>query len=856
MTHTGKHCETPLLPACDIGGSFSIPIRSWLLHAFHDGAANQRWPPSGASTAIGPVPCDCLRQFVTAPFMLERTRLRYMRSFTPRCIDLPGGVSLEQFLAHPDGYRDRWRGFSLAAAHDALRLGAEPSMRGAPLDADASGAAELSALIEQLDVWIAKGRKVRNTRPAGYEISTLRARLPPLVLPSSAAPLPLLPLSRCDGRCGGIGWCEDALATLGRTSRTGITGHGSTAPRCGCFSPHGLKSPPGLHTPYGRCNDPTAWRADRQPSPHWGPSCMLNCSGRGSCDWQGFCRCEPGFYGIDCALTRDSASGEAVVVPTSLEARAAAKELRSGAPRPLTPLAGMLDGDDGLVGADYRRLRRRAGSRARGGGDTDGSVQGSDGRGGRHRDGRRAPLYYVVETPPLLRFGVDFAGHVEHSMTERMLRSSHRAATPEAAHYLWYPGAPLVIDGHRLLARLWHVCTEWLGTSPERMLISDGGNLNASFVGVGAKPRLPLVLMPLLTERASMDSFQLSYADEDREEWPGLVHAPHVRAIRELAPGCTEPAPAPRGVAAEAIDAAVDDAAGNSRRQGGRIGGRRPHRGPPISAISLAALEGRLERRLLERRARLGRATLYSLFRGGGYDSFRAARRTCPLPASILPWSPQRVWAGLQFSGNPRNPVFFQRGKDVVIPQMLMIRGVGSHADQPTCEQMKRSSPLSAFFERDATSKRRTTLLWFGGHSGHGDARSAMFRLHQNRKGFVLVDSLRHAAKRLDAINMSLSSAFCWVPRGQGQGCGRPQRAPSLAARNFALSLARMSSFPILSQVALPGTLPGSTSPLCLSLLPTEQHRQGPHTSHGGDLPRLRARLHFGPFRRRRRAAV
>ena len=123
MTHTGKHCETPLLPACDIGDHFLFRYDHGCC-AFHDGAWNQRWPPSGASTAIGPVPCDCLRQFVTAPFMLERTRLRYMRSFTPRCIDLPGGVSLEQFLAHPDGYRDRWRGFSLAAAHDALRLGA------------------------------------------------------------------------------------------------------------------------------------------------------------------------------------------------------------------------------------------------------------------------------------------------------------------------------------------------------------------------------------------------------------------------------------------------------------------------------------------------------------------------------------------------------------------------------------------------------------------------------------------------------------------------------------------------------------------------------------------------------------
>ena len=34
----------------------------------------------------------------------------------------------------------------------------------------------------------------------------------------------------------------------------------------------------------------------------------------------------------------------------------------------------------------------------------------------------------------------------------------------------------------------------------------------------------------------------------------------------------------------------------------------------------------------------------------------------------------------------------------------------------------------------------------------------------------MLHDSLRDPGRKRDAINMSLSSAFCWVPRGQGQG--------------------------------------------------------------------------------------
>ena len=34
------------------------------------------------------------------------------------------------------------------------------------------------------------------------------------------------------------------------------------------------------------------------------------------------------------------------------------------------------------------------------------------------------------------------------------------------------------------------------------------------------------VCRALLTERASMDSFQLSYTEDDREEWPALASAP------------------------------------------------------------------------------------------------------------------------------------------------------------------------------------------------------------------------------------------------------------------------------------------------------------------------------------------
>jgi hypothetical protein len=116
------------------------------------------------------------------------------------------------------------------------------------------------------------------------------------------------------------------------------------------------------------------------------------------------------------------------------------------------------------------------------------------------------------------------------------------------------------------------------------------------------------------------------------------------------------------------------------------------------------------------RKTRLGVPVLLGLFAGGGYESFRSApqRANCRLPPRLLPWSAQRIWAGVQFSGNPRAPVFFSRGKDVVIPQMLLLKGGGSHADQPSCETMAASSPLSAAFERTPLHTNRSTLLWFG----------------------------------------------------------------------------------------------------------------------------------------------
>lgn len=89
MTHTGQGCEQIKLPECAIG-DYALPIRSWVLYAFHHQDRGREWQAAshGVEKYIGPVPCACLQQFVSEPFMLERTRLQYMRNFAVVCLDL------------------------------------------------------------------------------------------------------------------------------------------------------------------------------------------------------------------------------------------------------------------------------------------------------------------------------------------------------------------------------------------------------------------------------------------------------------------------------------------------------------------------------------------------------------------------------------------------------------------------------------------------------------------------------------------------------------------------------------------------------------------------------------------------
>ena len=98
LGYEGHDCAITLLPACEIGGGRAIPIRSWVLHEFHNRGSGERWRSRGEAVGIGPVPCECLRQLVAAPFLLERSRMIWLhrQRFEVRCVRLP-----------PDGGRRR-----------------------------------------------------------------------------------------------------------------------------------------------------------------------------------------------------------------------------------------------------------------------------------------------------------------------------------------------------------------------------------------------------------------------------------------------------------------------------------------------------------------------------------------------------------------------------------------------------------------------------------------------------------------------------------------------------------------------------------------------------------------------------
>lgn len=137
-----------------------------------------------------------------------------------------------------------------------------------------------------------------------------------------------------------------------------------------------------------------------------------------------------------------------------------------------------------------------------------------------------------------------------------------------------------------------------------------------------------------------MDSFQLSYSDEDREEWPRLGGAPFISEVAAISPPCAK--------LIHGLGSSTPPSDGWSVE------------GVSEELLETDALERELDTALWRRRVRLSSSLLPGLFGLGGFHLDRAQLNGCTLPPDLDPKSPERLWAGIQFNGNPAAPVFFR----------------------------------------------------------------------------------------------------------------------------------------------------------------------------------------------------
>ncbi|KAL1496466.1 hypothetical protein AB1Y20_016420 [Prymnesium parvum] len=152
----------------------------------------------------------------------------------------------------------------------------------------------LAAFLDAPSAALASLRASFDPRAREYSFSLRRGG-------GGAPPPPLLPARGCAPRCA-AGWCvngscvcfPEAVATRAGSCR-----------RVAFASPRGLRARGAeaalpLHPP----SSAAAFNA---------APCPLDCSSRGECDLHGFCRCEKGFWGLDCGLTAAGGGGGGAV---------------------------------------------------------------------------------------------------------------------------------------------------------------------------------------------------------------------------------------------------------------------------------------------------------------------------------------------------------------------------------------------------------------------------------------------------------------------------------------------------------------------------------------------------------------
>ena len=381
ITHTGPECRRFAQPACRIDNARTLRPLFWVF-----GITRQLLPPAlpqpteSSAFELGPLPCRCIRQLleVTAAY-------RNAWALLPKALvcarDEGNGETLSELL--DSGGKDaRWYNMTLLW---------RPFSR--------------TYKFEEFPLRLQQHSSKRS--PAGFGPQ-------------------LLPLSECVDACGRYGWCmaDDRTNLTDAKSLAAAASH-FFAPRqrgrCRCF-------PEAVLTVRGSCEPVrNAWPASDPrlpPSPHaptvWGlhvgqpmlghaaavaskassgvrrsglplyeasstfvtfnfVRCPLECSSRGSCDLHGFCRCQRGFWGLDCGVT---------------------------------------------MGPDGRPVAWRFSDHA-------------------ITQAGASPRIYMYDLDVAWRIGPQLLSELDFALTERLLRSPHREADPASADYYWILGPNL-----------------------------------------------------------------------------------------------------------------------------------------------------------------------------------------------------------------------------------------------------------------------------------------------------------------------------------------------------------------------------------------------------------------------------
>ncbi|KAL1527280.1 hypothetical protein AB1Y20_015955 [Prymnesium parvum] len=249
VTRAGAACERFALPACTIRATALRP--TFLIRDWQARLEAHEW--------LGALTCRCVAQLVALPHLLQLPEpwRAARRSYAARCAVLPDSSeqTVGELLDAP--HAAVWRRVAIRFTGRALL-----QMAHAPPPRNAS--------------WFAAAAPAAAPPPGALAAREIAA---------------LSPLRGCPRACAHRGACVRGA-------------------RCRCFAP-------ARRAADGACVEPAARGVD---APFVSPAaatvrqlerCPADCSAHGECDGEGFCRCEGGWFGLDCALSLGRLASEA-----------------------------------------------------------------------------------------------------------------------------------------------------------------------------------------------------------------------------------------------------------------------------------------------------------------------------------------------------------------------------------------------------------------------------------------------------------------------------------------------------------------------------------------------------------------